>query len=70
MAFYTAYNILGELEQINNKRKAVIYISTGYDFDPFVEGRAGKDRIQGGRFSDPTALSDRRRESRTSGSAR
>ena len=53
MAFYSAYNILGELEQVNNKRKAVIYISTGYDFDPFAEGRAGKDRIQGGRFSDP-----------------
>ena len=53
MAFYTAYNILGELEQVNNKRKAVIYISTGYDFDPFAEGRDGRDRIQGGRFSDP-----------------
>ena len=53
MAFYTAYNILGDLEQVNNKRKAVIYVSTGYDFDPFAEGRAGRDRIQGGRFSDP-----------------
>jgi VWFA-related protein len=53
MAFYTAYNILGELENVNNKRKAVIYVSTGYDFDPFAEGRAGRDRIQGGRFSDP-----------------
>jgi len=53
IAFYTAYAILGDLEQVNNKRKAVIYVSTGYDFDPFAEGRAGKDRIQGGRFSDP-----------------
>ena len=53
MAFYTAYNILGELEKVTNKRKAVIYVSTGYDFDPFAEGRAGRDRIQGGRFSDP-----------------
>jgi VWFA-related protein len=53
MAFYTAYSILGDLEQVNNKRKAVIYVSTGYDFDPFAEGRAGRDRIQGGRFSDP-----------------
>jgi VWFA-related protein len=52
-AFYTAYSILGDLEQVTNKRKAVIYVSTGYDFDPFAEGRAGKDRIQGGRFSDP-----------------
>jgi VWFA-related protein len=53
MAFYTAYGILGDLESVNNKRKAVIYVSTGYDFDPFAEGRAGKDRVQGGRFSDP-----------------
>ena len=42
MAFYTAYSILDDLEGVNNKRKAVIYISTGYDFDPFTEGRASK----------------------------
>jgi VWFA-related protein len=53
MAFFTAYNFLGDIERINNKRKAVIYVSTGYDFDPFAEGRLGRDRIQGGRFSDP-----------------
>ena len=53
MAFFTAYKLLGDIERINNKRKAVIYVSTGYDFDPFVEGRLGRDRIQGGRFSDP-----------------
>jgi VWFA-related protein len=53
MAFYTAYNMLGDLEGVTNKRKAVIYISTGYDFDPFKEARAGTDRIQGGRFADP-----------------
>lgn len=53
VAFYAAYNVLGELEQVQNKRKAVIYISTGYDFDPFPLGRASKDRVQGGRFSDP-----------------
>jgi VWFA-related protein len=53
MAFFTVYNLLGDIERINNKRKAVIYVSTGYDFDPFVEGRLGRDRIQGGRFSDP-----------------
>jgi VWFA-related protein len=54
VAFYTAYNMMAELEQIVNKRKAVIYISTGYDFDPFAEARRGRDRIQGGRFSEPT----------------
>ena len=54
MAFYTAYRILGELENVSNRRKAVIYVSTGYDFDPFAEGRNSRDRVQGGRFSDPT----------------
>lgn len=53
IAFYTAYNILNDLEGVNNKRKVVIYISAGYDFDPYKEGRASSDRIQGGRFSDP-----------------
>jgi VWFA-related protein len=54
MAFYAAYDLLGELEQISNKRKAFLYISTGYDFDPFAEGRKGTDRVMGGRFSEPT----------------
>jgi VWFA-related protein len=53
IAFYTAYNFLGELERVTNKRKAVLFVSTGYDFDPFSEGRNSRDRIQGGRFSDP-----------------
>ena len=54
MAFYTAYSLLGDLESIPNKRKAFLYISTGYDFDPFAQGRESSDRIMGGRFSDPT----------------
>ena len=52
VAFYTAYNMMSELEKVVNKRKAVIYISNGYDFDPFAESRKGRDRIQGGRFSE------------------
>ena len=53
LAFFTAYNMLTDLERVTNRRKAVIYISTGYDFDPFAEGRNSRDRIMGGRFSDP-----------------
>ena len=53
MAFYTAYNILAQLETVANRRKAVLFISTGYDFDPFAEGRAGKDRVMGGRYANP-----------------
>ena len=54
LAFYTAYNMLSSIERIANKRKAVLYISTGYDFDPFAEARKGRDRVMGGRFSEPT----------------
>jgi VWFA-related protein len=53
MAFYAAYDMLAQFENISNRRKAVVYLSLGYDFDPFVEGRNSSDRIQGGRFSDP-----------------
>lgn len=53
IAFYTAYNLLQDLEQVQNKRKVLLYISSGYDFDPFAQGRSSSDRIQGGRFSDP-----------------
>jgi VWFA-related protein len=56
MAFYAAYNMVSELERIENKRKAVLYISTGYDFDPFPESRRGRDRIMGGRFAEPSRL--------------
>jgi VWFA-related protein len=54
IAFYAAYNILADLERVQNKRKAVLYISAGYDFDPFADARRGRDRIQGGRFAEPT----------------
>jgi VWFA-related protein len=53
LAFYTTYSILAELESVANRRKAVLFISTGYDFDPFPEGRSSNDHIQGGRFADP-----------------
>lgn len=62
MAFYTAYDVLGELEQVANKRKAFLYISTGYDFDPFAEGRKGTDRVMGGRFSEPTRFINKDQE--------
>jgi VWFA-related protein len=54
LAFYTAYNIISSIERVANKRKAVLYISTGYDFDPFPEARKGRDRVMGGRFAEPT----------------
>ena len=39
VAFKTARNVLLNLQQVNDRRKAFIYISGGYDFDPFPESR-------------------------------
>ena len=43
MAFSTAYDLMRNLEKLQNRRKAVIYISSGYDFNPFEQGAAGGD---------------------------
>jgi VWFA-related protein len=40
VAFSTAYEILQKLEQVHNRRKAFIYVSDGYDFDPYSRSRA------------------------------
>ena len=39
VAFSTAYDIMQKLQQVHNRRKAVIYVSNGYDFNPFAETR-------------------------------
>jgi VWFA-related protein len=41
VAFSTAYDLVSKMEKINNRRKAVIYVSNGYDFNPFPDARAG-----------------------------
>ncbi len=50
VAFSTAYDILTQIERIGNRRKAVIWVSNGYDFDPFNKARLGEDPVFGGRF--------------------
>ncbi len=40
VAFSTAYDLIKNLEQVHNRRKALIYVSNGYDFNPFSESRA------------------------------
>jgi VWFA-related protein len=39
VAFSTAYQLMRNLESLRNRRKAVIYISSGYDFNPFQQSR-------------------------------
>ena len=40
VAFSTVNDILTRLEQVHNRRKAFIWVSNGYDFDPFAQSRA------------------------------
>lgn len=49
VAFSTAYDLMQKMAQIQNRRKAVVYVSNGYDFNPFPDARAGTDRIYGSR---------------------
>ncbi len=38
-AFRTAWDLIKNLEQVRDRRKAMIYVSDGYDFNPFAETR-------------------------------
>jgi VWFA-related protein len=39
VAFSTAYDLLGQMEKITTRRKSFIYVSNGYDFNPFTDSR-------------------------------
>jgi VWFA-related protein len=55
VAFSTAYDIVKNLEQIHNRRKAVIYVSNGYDLNPFEGARYGDPNIIGQTRNNPMA---------------
>jgi VWFA-related protein len=44
VAFSTANDIINNLAQIHNRRKAFIYVSNGYDFNPFKDTREKQER--------------------------
>lgn len=46
VAFDTAYGVLKNLESVHNRRKAFVYVSNGYDFNPFSETRKQNDKAQ------------------------
>jgi VWFA-related protein len=50
VAFSTAYEIMKSLEQVHNRRKAFIYVSNGYDFNPFQQTR---QKIEAERYARP-----------------
>jgi VWFA-related protein len=39
VAFTTANQLMSNLEKLHNRRKAVIWVSSGYDFNPFEKSR-------------------------------
>ena len=47
VAFSTAYDIVNNLSKVQNRRKAVIFVSNGYDFNPFEGSRFGDPNIVG-----------------------
>jgi VWFA-related protein len=42
VAFRTAYELLDQLALVQDRRKAFVYISGGYNFNPFAEARLNK----------------------------
>src|SRR6266436_2057458 len=47
VAFSTVNDLLNNLDSVHNRRKALIYVSDGYDFNPFQDSRLG--------FTDPNS---------------
>lgn len=59
VAFKTTYELIGNLERMGNRRKVLLLITNGYDFDPFPAGRTGTDQVFGGRYGTPIADPER-----------
>jgi VWFA-related protein len=58
VAFSTAYDLLKTLEQVHNRRKAFIYVSNGYDFNPFSTTRAKNEAERLGQMNQNTDGTD------------
>jgi len=50
VAFSTAYDLMGNLEKMHDRRKVLIYVSNGYDLNPFADIRA---KLEAERSADP-----------------
>jgi VWFA-related protein len=58
VAFATATDMMRNLEQVHNRRKAFIYVSNGYDLDPFAKTRAKNAAERYGQFRSNVDNSD------------
>ena len=56
VAFSTAYDLMSNLEKLQNRRKAVIYLSSGYDFNPFETVAARGAGATAGTSTTPSEL--------------
>lgn len=52
VAFKTARSVLKNLETVHDRRKVFLYLSEGYDFDPFPESRMYSSPLQQQRLND------------------
>ena len=52
VAFSTAEDMMRQLESVHNRRKAFIYVSNGYDLDPFAKTRAKNEAERYGMLRD------------------
>ena len=50
VAFASAAEMMENLAKIHNRRKALIYVSNGYDFNPFEKSRTGQAEFFENRF--------------------
>ena len=58
VAFKTARSVLKNLEAVHDRRKVFLYLSEGYDFDPFPESRMYSSAFQQQRLNDYGLLRD------------
>ena len=58
VAFKTARSVLKNLEAVHDRRKVFLYLSEGYDFDPFPESRMYSGLFQQQRLNDYGQLSN------------
>lgn len=55
VAFSTAYDLLRQLGTVSTRRKAFVYLSAGYDFNPFAESRWKQEQEKYARRTEDTS---------------
>jgi VWFA-related protein len=54
VAFSTAHDLIENLSKIHDRRKALIYVSNGYDLDPFADAREKQAQQRAGETDSPS----------------